>query len=150
MTRHRPRLTRAACTVIVALIWTGVVTPAVAQPARAEPAVVPEAVRIPRPSPEEVRAAERGLAEFLRTADRETRDVLDRYPGLLEVRPPRPNTAIVPNLSGRFRAKHAEPPVQPPGRGGAQSSSLRPTADIYCGRFTTACSVRGHSPNGRR
>jgi lysophospholipase L1-like esterase len=50
--------------------------------------------------------AQRSLAEFVRSTDDVTRQTLDRYPGLLEVRPPRVNEAIVPNLQGFFRAKH--------------------------------------------
>jgi lysophospholipase L1-like esterase len=42
----------------------------------------------------------------MRSADSATRQVLDRYPGLLEVRPPRINAAIVPDLARNFRAKH--------------------------------------------
>jgi lysophospholipase L1-like esterase len=85
---------------------------AVAQAQRAQPVTagvaIPDAVRIPRPSEQEIAAAERSFAAFVRSADQATRDILARYPGLLEVRPPRVNTAIVPELSGRFEAKHQD------------------------------------------
>jgi beta-glucosidase len=98
----------------VAVITLGAASSAVAQaqraqqPEQAQPAAVPNAVRIARPSDQEIATAERSLAAFIRSADQATRDVLDRYPGLLEVRPPRENTAIVPNLFGRFQAKHQD------------------------------------------
>ena len=38
--------------------------------------------------------------------DATTRAVLQKYPGLLEVRPPAPNTAIAPALAPPFAAKH--------------------------------------------
>jgi lysophospholipase L1-like esterase len=77
-----------------------------AQPRRATPAAVPAAVTIPRPSTAEVEAARQSLAQFLAAADSNTRMLVEKYPGLLEVRPPRPNSAIVPNLAPFFRAKH--------------------------------------------
>jgi lysophospholipase L1-like esterase len=79
---------------------------AAAQPQAAQPAPVPDAVAIPRPTADEVDTARRGLARFLETADPATRAVVEKYPGLLEVRTPPPNTAIVPSLSPNFRAKH--------------------------------------------
>jgi lysophospholipase L1-like esterase len=39
-------------------------------------------------------------------ADPPTRAVLEKYPELLEVRPPRQNSAVVPFLSPQFAAKH--------------------------------------------
>jgi lysophospholipase L1-like esterase len=39
-------------------------------------------------------------------ADKATLAVLDRHPDLLAVRPPQPNTAIIPSLSPQFRTKH--------------------------------------------
>jgi len=79
---------------------------AVAQAPQTQEAPVPAAVRIPRPTEQEIAAVERSLAAFERSADQSTREILARYPELLEVRPPRVNTAIVPDLSPRFRAKH--------------------------------------------
>ena len=76
------------------------------QPQSAQPAPVPAVVAIPRPSASEVETARRSLARFLETADPATRAVVQKYPGLLEVRTPPPNTAIIPNLAPNFRAKH--------------------------------------------
>ena len=73
--------------------------PAVAQP-------VPPAVAIPRPSDAEVARARASLDRFLAGADADTRAILAKYPGLLEVRPPGPNSAIVPILAPMFQAKH--------------------------------------------
>jgi lysophospholipase L1-like esterase len=70
------------------------------------PAAVPAAVAIPRPTAAEVELARGTLAKFLASADAATRSVLDKYPGLLEVRPPGPNSAIVPGLAPQFQAKH--------------------------------------------
>jgi lysophospholipase L1-like esterase len=72
----------------------------------AEPAPVPPEVAIPRPSEAEIEQARRSLKEFLDTVDPETKAILEKYPELIEVRPPRPNTAIVPSLAPFFRAKH--------------------------------------------
>jgi lysophospholipase L1-like esterase len=74
--------------------------------AAAAPAPVPPAVAMPRPTSAEVETAQSAFAKFLKTADPATQAVLKKYPGLLEVRPPGPNTAIVPSLSPQFRAKH--------------------------------------------
>jgi len=67
------------------------------------PADVPPAVAnpIPRPSPAEVEAAQRALAQLV-----ETTDVLKKYPDLVAFRPPQPNSAIVPSLAAGFVTKH--------------------------------------------
>jgi lysophospholipase L1-like esterase len=70
------------------------------------PAAVPAAVTIPRPSAAEIQVARDGFAKFLASADAATRSVLQKYPNLLEVRPPVPNTAILPGLAPQFQAKH--------------------------------------------
>jgi lysophospholipase L1-like esterase len=75
-------------------------------PATATPAAVPAAVAIPRPSAAEVQVARDAFAKFLGSADAATRAVVQKYPALLEVRPPGPNTAIVPSLAPQFQAKH--------------------------------------------
>jgi lysophospholipase L1-like esterase len=73
----------------------------------AEPAAaVPAAVAIPRPTAEEIQIAERGLAKFLETADPSVKATNDKYPGLISVRVPPPNSAIVPNLAPFFQSKH--------------------------------------------
>jgi lysophospholipase L1-like esterase len=69
-------------------------------------AEVPEAVRIKRPTPEELALAEQALKRFIASADPKTQAVLKEFPALVEVRVPRPNTAIVPNLAPFFRQKH--------------------------------------------
>jgi lysophospholipase L1-like esterase len=69
-------------------------------------AAVPAAVAIPRPTAAEVQVAREGFAKFLASADASTRSVVQKYPGLLEVRPPQPNTAILPSLAPQFQAKH--------------------------------------------
>jgi lysophospholipase L1-like esterase len=80
---------------------------AVAQaPSTAAPFEVPAAVAIARPTNAEVDKARASLSRFLRSADTQTRAILARYPGLLEVRPPVPNTAILPALSPQFQPKH--------------------------------------------
>ena len=70
------------------------------------PAAVPPAVTIPRPSAAEIQVARDAFAKFMASADAATRNVVQKYPGLLEVRPPVPNTAILPSLAPQFQAKH--------------------------------------------
>jgi lysophospholipase L1-like esterase len=70
------------------------------------PAPVPPAVAIPRPTSAEVEAAQRALARFVESADPATRATVQKYPDLLAVRPPQPNTAIMPSLSQQFLTKH--------------------------------------------
>jgi lysophospholipase L1-like esterase len=77
-----------------------------AQQPAAQPAAVPAAVAIPRPTAAEIQVARDAFAKFLAAADAETRSVVQKYPGLLEVRPPQPNTAILPSLAPQFQAKH--------------------------------------------
>ena len=79
---------------------------ALGQGQSAEPAPVPDAVAIPRPTAEEVQLAERSLVEFLETADPAVKAINKKYPGLIAVRVPRANTAIVPNLAPFFQSKH--------------------------------------------
>ncbi len=77
-----------------------------AQAPQASPAPVPDAVAIPRPTEEEVRLAESALAKFLEKADPAVVAVHKKYPGLISVRVPPPNSAIVPSLAPFFRQKH--------------------------------------------
>ena len=70
-----------------------------------QPAPVPAAVAIARPSAAEATKVEQALAKFL-ASDAETRALVAKYPGLLEVRRPGPNSAIVPFLAPNFQAKH--------------------------------------------
>jgi beta-glucosidase len=73
----------------------------------ADAVVVPGAVKIARPSAEEIALAEKALAAFIATADPPTKAVLTKYPSLLEVQPPRPNSAVIPDLARQFRQKHS-------------------------------------------
>jgi lysophospholipase L1-like esterase len=98
-TMHATR--KLALILLAAVPWAGL---ALAQaPA---PAAVPAAVAIPRPSSEEVEAARVALARLRAIADAPTQEILRKYPDLIEVREPRPNSAIVPMLSPQFAAKH--------------------------------------------
>lgn len=99
-----PRFARVVVLGLVPLI-TGALLAAVPTPPT--PAEVPLQVAIPRPSAEEIAAAQRSLERFIASADSETKALLRKYPDLLTVRPPRINPAVVPNLFGGFRAKHA-------------------------------------------
>jgi lysophospholipase L1-like esterase len=84
----------------------GIVLQVSAQPPAADAVPIPAVVAIPRPTAAEVEVAERALARFVATADEATRAILDRHPGLLEVRVPPPNTAVIPNLAPFFQARH--------------------------------------------
>ena len=92
----------------ISLLVAGAASHVSAQPRQAEPAAVPEVVQIPRPTSREVETARRSLAEFVESTDQATREILAKYPGLLEVRTPPPNTAIIPSLAPFFQARHRE------------------------------------------
>jgi lysophospholipase L1-like esterase len=68
-------------------------------------APVPAAVAMPRPTPADMDAARAGLAKMIASADPATRELLQKFPKLVEVRPIQ-NTAIIPNLQQGFVAKH--------------------------------------------
>jgi lysophospholipase L1-like esterase len=95
----------SAATGALAQARAGGPPPAVAAAPPGPPAAVPPAVAIPRPSAAEVDAARRALARFLES-DAATRAIAQAYPGLIEVRPPQPNTAIMPALAPQFQTKH--------------------------------------------
>src|SRR5262245_35298714 len=76
-----------------------------AQPA-AEPAPVPPAVAIPRPTPAEIAPAKKSLQKLLDKADRDTKALVKKYPNLITVDVPRSNSAVVPFLAQGFRTKH--------------------------------------------
>ena len=78
----------------------------VARPATPGGVEVPEAVRIPRPTAEELAIAEKALADFKESADPHTKAILNKFRSLVEVRAPRTNSAIVPGLAPFFRQKH--------------------------------------------
>ena len=67
---------------------------------------VPAEVAIARPSTAEVELAEQSLKKFLASADPATKAVLEKFPELVAVRPPRENSAVVPSLAPFFRTKH--------------------------------------------
>jgi lysophospholipase L1-like esterase len=75
-------------------------------PQASTPAEVPTVVAIARPTEAEINVARQGLAKFLKQADSATRSVVQKYPSLLEVRPPGPNSATIPALAPQFQAKH--------------------------------------------
>ena len=105
---HDIRVARALQLVIAVLLVSTSGVQAQPQSAQtpAVPAAVPPAVTIPRPSAAEIQVARDSFAKFLASTDAATRSVLQKYPGLLEVRPPVPNTAILPGLAPQFQAKH--------------------------------------------
>ena len=77
-------------------------TPTPALPA----ADVPDAVKIARPTAQEV-AQVRAALDRLASSDQGA--LLKKYPDLVQVVPPRPeNSAIIPQLSGGFVAKHQD------------------------------------------
>lgn len=88
------------------LILTVPVTGVFGQGRQAEPAPVPEAVAIPRPTAGEIELAEQALSKFLASADPAIKEINQKYPGLIAVRVPPANSAIVPNLAQYFRQKH--------------------------------------------
>ena len=70
------------------------------------PAAVPPAVAIPRPSAADIESAQRALDRFVASADAPTRATLKKFPDLLAIRTPQPNSAIIPSLAAGFVAKH--------------------------------------------
>jgi lysophospholipase L1-like esterase len=111
------RVYRKSRILLASLLLTGGACGALAQapqpaPAPSPPTVapapvpVPAAVAIARPSDAEVEIARRSFTQFVEKADPATRAVLRKYPSLLEVRAPGPNSAIVPALAPMFQAKH--------------------------------------------
>ena len=113
MNRGNDRCNRSIAFLTAALLAACVAaaTAGYAQPQRAaaeSPAAapVPPAVAIARPNSAEVAAARAAFGRFLAEADPATRALLDKYPGLLEVRAPQPNTAVIPALAPPFQAKH--------------------------------------------
>jgi lysophospholipase L1-like esterase len=106
---HHVRAARALQLLIAASFVSAAGVRAQPQPPAAQapvPATVPSAVTIPRPTAAEIQIARDSFAKFLASTDATTRGVLQKYPGLLEVRPPAPNTAILPALAPQFQAKH--------------------------------------------
>jgi lysophospholipase L1-like esterase len=94
------------CSLGILLFFNAASTNAFGQIQPAEPAPVPKAVAIARPTAEEVQIAEQSLAKFLETADPVVKAINQKYPGLISVRVPLPNSAIYPNLLPFFQSKH--------------------------------------------
>jgi lysophospholipase L1-like esterase len=107
-TIHKPRTSGhfRRCCGLAALLLLSAGTSLAQTPPTATAFEVPAAVAIARPTSAEVDTARASLAKFLKSADSQTRSIVAKYPGLLEVRPPVPNTAIIPVLSPQFQAKH--------------------------------------------
>ena len=78
----------------------------VSRPSAPREVEVPDAVRIMRPTANELAIAKKALADFNESADPQVKAILKRYPSLVEVRVPGPNSAIVPGLAPFFRQKH--------------------------------------------
>lgn len=76
---------------------------ALAQP---RPTPVPDAVRMTPPTPEEITQVRNSFDQYLGGLDSATRAILDRHPGLLQLRVPGFNTAIFPNLTVGFLPQH--------------------------------------------
>ena len=111
MRRFDVRVARSLQPLLAALLIAAAASASAQGPApqaqpQAVPAPVPAAVTIPRPTAAEVQLARDTFAKFTASADAATRSVLQKYPNLLEVRPPQPNTAILPSLAPAFQAKH--------------------------------------------
>jgi lysophospholipase L1-like esterase len=104
--RVRRTAHRLLATLLLGAASAGVQAQPPAQQAAAAPAPVPAAVAIPRPTAAELQTARDSFERFIASADAPTRAILQKYPGLLEVRPPQANTAIVPALAPPFAAKH--------------------------------------------
>jgi len=92
---------------LAAACLLGLLVLSVAAGRAADPAPVPAAVAIVRPSAAEVAQAQASLQQFLAQADPATRALVAKYPDLIAVRPPRVNPATVPALNPGFRTKHA-------------------------------------------
>lgn len=87
---HQPLVSMLLCSCGIFLSFSIAAINAFGQLPSAEPAPVPGAVAIARPTAEEVQLAERSLAKFLETADPAVKAVNQKYPGLIAVRVPPP------------------------------------------------------------
>ena len=96
-----PAVRRLLSGVLFAAVILG--TNAFGQGTSVEPAPVPKEVAIPRPTAAEIQTAERALETFFRNANPEVKEINRKFPGLIAVRVPSSNTAIVPNLNQRFQ-----------------------------------------------
>lgn len=100
------RRLRPARTLLILIAVIAPTATLLAQP-RPQPAEVPDAVKMERPTAEEVTAVKEALAKFVEDADAKTKAILEKHPELVSVRPPSPfNACIFPNLAPMFRQKH--------------------------------------------
>ncbi len=72
----------------------------------AQAAEVPAAVTIPRPTAAEVATLTSTFDSYKASLPAADQALLDKYPDVLKIRVPGPNTAIVPNLAPGFVEKH--------------------------------------------
>ncbi len=74
--------------------------------AQPRPTPVPDAVRMAVPTAEEVAQVQASFEQYKAGADAATRQLLEKYPTLLQVKQPGFNSAIFPNLSINFLPQH--------------------------------------------
>jgi lysophospholipase L1-like esterase len=67
---------------------------------------VPDAVRMPVPTSDEVAKVRSSFEAYKASLDDETQQLLQKYPGLLQFKRPGFNSAIMPNLSMNFLPQH--------------------------------------------
>jgi lysophospholipase L1-like esterase len=92
------RLTLLALGCAAAQLWSAL--------ALAQAAEVPAAVAIPRPTAAEVATITSTFESYKDSLPAAEQALLDKYPAVLDVRVPGPNTAVIPDLSPRFLEKH--------------------------------------------
>lgn len=104
----RPLASVLLSNLVILFVLSAPATNAFGQSQQAEPALVPEAVAIVRPTAEEVQLARQGLEKFLESGDPSVTEFNRKYPGLIALRepPPPPNSATIPNLAQYFQQKH--------------------------------------------
>lgn len=74
--------------------------------AQPRPTPVPDAVRMTPPTADEISQVRASFEQYQAGLDADTRAILDRFPGLLQLKVPGFNTAIFPNLSVGFLPQH--------------------------------------------
>jgi lysophospholipase L1-like esterase len=74
--------------------------------AQPRPTPIPDVVRMEQPTPEELNRVSQSFEQYKAGLDADTRALLDKYPGLLQLRPPGFNSAVFPNLSIGFLPQH--------------------------------------------
>jgi beta-glucosidase len=74
--------------------------------AQLRPTPVPDAVRMTVPTPEEIAQVQNSFEQYQAGLDAGTRQILEKFPGMLQVKVPGFNSAIFPNLSIGFLPQH--------------------------------------------